>query len=132
MFKSHLPLLVIFPLLTQLVFTFCLGILNGFNIETLTSVFSFFTLPAFLFAVVCNFTKYHQRNLIQVMLMPAIVSFITAVVFMSIIFIGPKDFIGSVSLLEQSLMNIMIGLMIAGANAIYSMLILRPFLPKSE
>lgn len=131
MFKSHTPLLIVFPVVTQILFTLALSLLNGLNVETIMGVFPFFTLPAFLLAVVCQFTKYHQRNLVQMMLMPAILSFLVTVIALP--FFWLDGVAGeSISLVEESIMTLLRGLMIAGANAIYSALVLRLFLPKAQ
>ncbi|OOH90375.1 hypothetical protein BMT54_04945 [Pasteurellaceae bacterium 15-036681] len=129
MFKSYRLLLIVFPIVTQVIFTLALSIFEGFNLEAAIGVGIFFTLPAFLLAVVCQFTQYHQRNLVQMMLMPAILGFIVTVISLPFFLIDTR---ADVSLIEESIMTLLRGLMIAGANAIYSALVLRLFLPKQK
>ncbi|MDH2997650.1 hypothetical protein A1D22_07960 [Pasteurellaceae bacterium LFhippo2] len=129
MFKSYRPLLIVFPIVTQIIFTLALSIFDGFSLEGSIGVAIFFTLPAFLLAVICQFTQYHQRNLVQMMLMPAILGFVVTVILLPFFIIDTG--LGDVSLLDESVMALLRGLMIAGANAIYSPLVLRLFLPKA-
>ncbi|MGC6405757.1 hypothetical protein ACNO7K_04845 [Bisgaard Taxon 45] len=58
--------LLLFPLITQCIFSLVLLFFNAFHLKGLTDVFILATIPAFLFSLVCVYYQFHQRNIVQI------------------------------------------------------------------
>lgn len=119
--------LIIFPLLTQCIFSLFLPFFDALNLEGLKDVFLLATVPAFLFSLVCIRYQYHQRNLTQIAFFSGIISFLyTLVVLTFYISTGPLQ--ESIPLWEQSLAVLAYAMMFAFPSMTYALLVLRLFL----
>ncbi|QLB20390.1 hypothetical protein A6B43_01935 [Vespertiliibacter pulmonis] len=123
-------ILWLFPLLTQLVLTLFLPFFNSFTLSNLGYIALFATLPAFYFALVCLRYKFHQRNLIQIAFWSGAINFLNTLIFFSILSaIEPLQ--TQISLWENTIAIIAYALMFALTAIMYSLVILRIFLPKN-
>lgn len=121
--------LLIFPLITQLIFSLFLPFFEGINGAGLMYVFLFATIPVFLFSLVCVYYGFHQGNLIQIVFFSGIISFFYHLILLSL-FIYKTPLALEMSLWEQSLGLLSYALMFAFISMLYAMFGLRLFLRK--
>ncbi|QBQ64064.1 hypothetical protein EXH44_07415 [Actinobacillus indolicus] len=132
MHKTSLHILWIYPLLTQLLGSALLPLFSEFSQGGMLVVFALFSVPVFLFALVSYKQQYHQRNIIQIAFFSGIIMFIYSLCSFSLMlaFDEYTSLEDPIPLWEQSLAVILFALTFALANIIYSMVVLRLFLPK--
>lgn len=118
--------LLIFPLLTQGLFSLFLPFFSEFDLAGLGLVGLFATLPAFLFALVCVYYQFHQRNLLQISVFAGGISFVYNLILLPFFLTGSSD----LPLWEQSVAMLFYALMFALPAILYAMVILRLFLVK--
>ncbi|WP_101774589.1 hypothetical protein [Pasteurella oralis] len=124
--------LIIFPLLTQCIFSLFLLFFDAFNLDNLSYVFLLTTIPAFLFSLVCIGYQYHQRNLVQIAFFSGVISFFYTLVTLSFLIAhAPLQEAQALSLWEQSLAMLFYAAMFALPSMMYAMIVLRLFLKKS-
>lgn len=124
--------LIIFPLLTQCIFSLFLLFFDAFNLDNLSYVFLLTTIPAFLFSLVCIGYQYHQRNLVQIAFFSGVISFFYTLVTLSFLIAhDPLQEAQALSLWEQSLAMLFYAAMFALPSMMYAMIVLRLFLKKS-
>lgn len=124
--------LLIFPLLTQCLFSLFLPFFNAFDATNLGYVFLLTTIPAFLFSLVCIRYQYHQRNLVQIAFFSGVISFFYTLITLSfLIAYDPLQETQVFSLWEQSLAILFYAAMFALPSMMYAMIVLRLFLKKA-
>ncbi|AKD38594.1 hypothetical protein ACWIT3_00980 [Pasteurella sp. P03HT] len=124
--------LIIFPLLTQCLFSLVLPFFHAFNLESVGYVFLLATLPAFLFSLVCVRYQYHQRNLVQIAFFSGVISFFYSLIVLSLlIWQEPTEQMPTFALWEQSLAILFYAVMFALPAMMYAMVVLRLFLKKA-
>lgn len=126
--------LLIFPLVTQILVSLLVYVIDGFNEVgfqpwNLIFVFLFTAIPAFLFALVCYKQRLHQRNLVQIMVFSGTISFFYTLIAVGIMNISYSS--NHLSLLESSLATLLVALVFALPSVMYAMLVLRLFLPRA-
>ncbi|HED4430692.1 TPA: hypothetical protein R4346_000133 [Pasteurella multocida] len=122
--------LLLFPLITQCIFSLFLPFFNAFHFKGLTDVFILTTVPAFLFSLVCVYYQFHQRNLLQIAFFSGTISFFYTLTMLSC-FLFKETFREPMSLWEQSLALLFYALMFALPSMMYAMVVLRLFLRKA-
>lgn len=132
MHKTSPHILWIYPLLTQLLGSALLPLFSEFSQGGMLVVFALFSVPAFLFALISYKQQYHQRNIIQIAFFSGVIMFIYSLCSFSLMlaFDEYTSLEDPIPLWEQSLAMILFALTFALANIIYSMIVLRLFLPK--
>lgn len=130
--KTSPHILWIYPLLTQLLGSALLPLFSEFSQGGMLVIFALFTVPAFLFALVSYKQQYHQRNIIQIAFFSGIIMFIYSLFSFSLMLVFDEytSLEDPIPLWEQSLAVILFALTFALVNIIYSMVVLRLFLPK--
>lgn len=118
--------LLIFPLLTQLIFSLLVVVIDGFSVEMLATVFFGATLPCWLVAVPCVIFNYHQRQLFPIAFWCAGIGFFYMLPLMLWLSGESEHY----TLWDSTLMSLLSALAYAFTAAIYGLLILRPFLRK--
>ncbi|HDR1021556.1 TPA: hypothetical protein QB352_000797 [Pasteurella multocida] len=122
--------LIIFPLLTQCIFSSFLPFFDAFNADGLKDVFLLATVPAFLFSLVCVYHQYHKRNLTQIAFFSGVISFLYTLVILTFYVVnGPLQ--ETIPLWEQSLAVLSYAMMFAFPSMTYALLVLRLFLNKA-
>ncbi|MFD1805345.1 hypothetical protein ACFSAV_02985 [Pasteurella oralis] len=125
--------LIIFPLLTQCIFSLFLLFFDAFDLDNLSYVFLLTTIPAFLFSLVCIGYQYHQRNLVQIAFFSGVISFFYTLVTLSFLIAhDPLQEAQVLSLWEQSLAMLFYAAMFALPSMMYAMIVLRLFLKKAS
>ncbi|WP_373768075.1 hypothetical protein [Glaesserella sp.] len=122
-------ILLIFPLITQLLFSLLSFIFSGFTYWGNGFVFLLATLPAFLFSLICYKQQYHQRNLIQIAFFSGTITFICTLITFSTI-LASENMSEPLSTWEHSLAVIFYAFMFALPAIAYAITVLRLFLPK--
>lgn len=131
MHKTSPHILWIYPLISQIIGTLLLPIISDFSLNGIFAVFGLITVPTFLFALVSYKQQYHQRNLIQIGFYSGVIMFIYSLIAFSWMLASEDPTMTEpMSLWETSLAVILFALTFALANIIYSMVVLRLFLPK--
>lgn len=121
--------LLIFPLITQLIFS-CVSIfVDGFSVEMVQIVLMTTTIPAFLFALICVKFNYHQQHLVPLAFFSGIIGFFYSL-FLIISDINRENNPMLESHIEYSFMVILFALAYSCVAMMYALLILRPFLRK--
>ncbi|MDG6251899.1 hypothetical protein P9J73_00535 [Glaesserella parasuis] len=130
--KTSLHILWIYPLLTQILGSALLPLFSEFSQGGMLVVFTLFTVPAFLFALVSYKQQYHQRNIIQIAFFSGVIMFIYSLFSFSLMlaFDEYTSLEDPIPLWEQSLAVILFALTFALAKVMYALLVLRLFLPK--
>lgn len=123
--------LFIFPLLTQGIFSLFLPFFDAFNLDGLMDVFLLTSIPAFLFALVCVYYRFHQTNLIQIAFFSGAISFFYTLLILSF-FISNEPLDQDIFIWEQSLALLFYALMFALPSMLYAMVVLRLFLKKAS
>lgn len=120
--------LLIFPLITQLIFSLLVLIINkGLSLHELKLVFLAVSLPAFLVALPCVKFNYHQKQLFPIGFWAGLIGFF----YMLIAMLCLSDEISAyMSLWDNTLMVLLSALTYGLTAAIYGMVVLRPFLRK--
>ncbi|MGC6377503.1 hypothetical protein ACNO7L_06735 [Bisgaard Taxon 45] len=122
--------LILFPLITQGIFSLFLPFFHAFHLKGLTDVFILTTVPAFLFALVCVYYQFHQRNLVQIAFFSGAISFFYTLTVLSV-FLFQETFTEPMSLWEQSLALLFYAMMFALPSMMYAMVVLRLLLRKA-
>lgn len=121
--------LLLFPLITQLIFSLIAGLLSDFSLQTFKLVFITTAVPAFLLALVCVYFNYHHKHLLPLGFFSGVIGF-----FYSLILIiydtTAQASVENNSLIEDSIMVILFALSYALPAIIYALIVLRPFLRK--
>lgn len=124
---SH-AILWIFPTVSMLIFSLLSFLLGSISLSTLGYVFLLAAVPAFLLALVCVKFRYYQRNVFQLAFFSGVIEFFYTLMTFSILSIfEPLE----ETLFEGTLAIFLIALMFALAAVMYSIVILRLFLPKT-
>lgn len=120
----------IFPLLTQLIFSLFLPFFGGFKVDGFGYIFMLASLPAWLLAIVCVRYQFHQRNVLQLGVWAALISFFTTLVLLSVLLIVEPQ--TGISLWEHTIAVLFYASMFALPSAVYAMVVLRLFLMKKK
>ncbi|NBI42324.1 hypothetical protein GVX76_02260 [[Haemophilus] felis] len=120
--------LLIFPLITQLIFSLFLPFFSEINWTGLGWIALFATLPAFLLAIICVRYQFHQRNLVQLAVFSGGLMFFYCLVLLPVVLEGESQ----LPLWEESLAMVFYALMFSLPAMLYAMVILRLFLPKPK
>lgn len=118
--------LLIFPLVTQLIFSLIAAVIDGFSWGMISAVFFVVALPAFLVAIPCVKFNYHQRQLFPIGFWCGTIGFVymlAAMLWLS----GEAE---QYSLWDSTLMSLLSALAYALTAVIYGLVALRPFLRK--
>lgn len=118
--------LLIFPLITQLIFSLLGLFIDGFSAGLLSAVFFVVTLPAFLVALPCVKFNYHQRQLFPIGFWAGLIGFFYMLV--AILWLSGRSEI--YSLWDSTIMSFLFALAYAFSAVIYGLVVLRPFLRK--
>lgn len=125
--------LLIFPLVTQLIFSLLSGFKEGFSREMLDTVLLAVTIPAFLVALPCVKFNYHNRQLLPIGFWCGIIGFFYTLI--GVLVLSNAEGNHNLSIWENTLMALLFALSYSLSAIIYGLVVLRPFLyskPVSE
>lgn len=121
--------LVLFPLITQGIFSVFLPFFDAFNLAGVGKVFLLTSIPAFLLALVCVYYQFHRGNVLQIAFFSSAISFFYTLLVLSFL-LSSSPLQQDISLWEHSLALLFYAMMFALPSALYAMFVLRFFLRK--
>lgn len=121
--------LLIFPFITQFIFSLIVFIMGAMSLEAFGWVFLLASVPAFLIALPCVKFNYHRYQLLPIGFWSGVIAYFYSFTFILVALYPNKPHI-SYSLWEDTILAFLYAFSYALPAIIYGMIVLRPFLRK--